>query len=138
MTFFYRLSILFAFLLSMSLGNVNAADYVNGVTHLNQTELVEKLKDPNAVLIDIRTQAELNEGYIAGAVHLPISEIANDLSLLDPYLNKDLIFYCHVGSRVNALTNYLQNIGHPSKGNLFHLKGDIRAWKARGKPLVTP
>ena len=109
-------------LFSLNLGGAFAADFRNGVTHISQTELVEKLKSPSSVLIDIRTKEEVDEGYIEGAVHLPITEIANDISLLDPYLDKELIFYCHVGTRVNALTNYLQHTGHPSKNKLFHLK----------------
>jgi len=123
-------------LLFLNFNAVYAADYHNGVTHLSQAEMIEKLKEPNSVLIDIRTQAELDEGYIAGAVHVPITEIAKDISVLDKYIDKDLIFYCHVGTRVNHLTNYLHGIGHPSKNKLFHLKGDMHAWRANGKKVV--
>lgn len=137
MNTFFKHSLLLSLLLSIGIFSAHAADFKNGVTHINQKELAEKLKDPNSVLIDIRTKEEVDEGYIEGAIHLPISKIANDISILDPYLGKELIFYCHVGSRVNALTNYLQQTGHPSKNKLFHLKGDMRAWRARGNKVLT-
>ena len=133
----FKQSLFLALILSISTLGAHAADFKNGVTHINQKELKEKLQDPNSVLIDIRTLEEVNEGYIEGAVHVPITQVMRDISLLDPYIDKDLVFYCHVGTRVNVLTNFLQNIGHPSKDKLYHLKGDIRAWKARGNKLVT-
>ena len=130
-------SLFLSLLMSLSFVGAYAADYKNGVTHLSQQEMAEKLKDPNSVLIDIRRQDELDEGYIAGAVHVPIEKVMIDISLLDEYLDKDLIFYCHVGERVSVLTDFLQDIGHPSKDKLYHLKGDMRAWRARGNKVET-
>ena len=134
---FIRQILLATFLISLSFVGAHAADFKNGVTHINQQELAEKLKDPNTVLIDIRTQEEVNAGYIDGAIHVPITGIAKDISLLDEYIDKDIVFYCHVGIRVKKLTDYLQDIGHPSKNKLYHLKGDMRAWRARGNKIKT-
>ena len=137
MAYIIKRSLLITLLFSLNLlVNASAADFKNGVTHINQQELIEKLKSPNTVLIDIRSQEEVDDGYIPGAVHVPITEVMKDISLLDEHLNKDIIFYCHVGTRVRALTDYLLDIGHPSKDKLYHLKGDIRAWRARGKKLI--
>ena len=137
MNTFIKQNLILLLLVSLSFVGAYASDFKNGVTHLSQQEMAEKRKDSNTVLIDIRRQDELDEGYIAGAVHVPIEEVMKDISLLDPYLNKDLIFYCHVGERVSVLTDYLQDIGHPSKDKLYHLKGDMRAWRARGNSVKT-
>lgn len=129
--------LLISMLMSLSFTSAYTADFKNGVTHINHQELAEKIKDPNVILIDIRTKEEVNEGFIAGAVHIPITGIAKDISLLDEYIGKDLVFYCHVGARVRSLTDHLQRIDHPSKDKLYHLKGDMRAWRARGNKVQT-
>ena len=133
---FFKQSLLLSLLLAISSVTTYAADYYDGVTHISAQELAEKLKNPNAVLIDIRRQDEVDRGYIAGAVHIPITGIMKDISLLDEHVGKDLIFYCHVGVRVNILTDFLQKIDHPSKDKLYHLKGDMRAWRAEGNEVL--
>ena len=106
-----------------------------GVTHISQQELMELSKDENTVLIDIRTQGEVNNGAIPGSVHLPITRIVQDTSLLDQYKGKDLVFYCHTGVRVKRLTDYLLATNHESKNNLHHLKGDWHGWAQSGNPV---
>lgn len=135
MTNIIRQALLITLLISLSSIGAYAADKKDGVTHISQQELAEKVKDPNVVLIDIRTQGEVNQGYIDGAVHLPIAKIINNQSLLDEYKDKDIVFYCHTGVRVSKLTEFLQQANHPSKDKLFHLKGDMRAWRARGNKV---
>jgi len=115
--------------------SVHAADIKDGVTHISQQELETKLQDPNTVLIDIRTKREVDQGIIPGAKHIPLADIKNNISLLDEYADKDLIFYCHTGVRVRKLTDYLQEIDHSSKDNLHHLKGDMRGWRGRGNEV---
>ena len=135
MNTFYKKGLLVTVLLSIIAIGVYAADFKKGVTHITQTELIEKMKDPNSVLIDVRRQDEVDAGYIPGAVHVPIVGIMKDITLLDPYKGKDLIFYCHTGVRVNRLSEFLKEVNHPSKNKLYHLKGDMRAWKARGNKV---
>jgi len=101
---------LFMALVLLSPMLVSAEEVKNGVTHISQQELAEKLEQDNSVLIDIRTLGEVKKGYIPGAVHIPLSKFKTDKSLLDEYLDKDIVFYCHSGGRVNSLTRYLQRI----------------------------
>lgn len=115
----------------------NAADVRDGVTHIDQKELAEKIKGTNSVLIDIRTQGEVDDGFIPGAKHIPITELMKNSSLLDEYKGKDLIFYCHTGVRAKRLTDFLQDKNHSSKDQLYHLKGDWRAWQASGNEVIT-
>lgn len=115
-----------------------AAEFSNGVTHLTQNEMVAKLSSSDAVLIDIRTDEEYNAGYIPGATHLPLATIGENPAVLNQFAGKDVIFYCHSGARVRALTDYLQKADHPSQDQLFHLKGDMRAWSARRRPIAVP
>ena len=142
MTQFIKRGLIASLLLVFALGGVyiasdKAADAAKseGVTHITQQQLAEKSKDPNTVLIDIRTQREVDAGAIPGSVHIPITKIMSDTSLLDEYKGKDLVFYCHTGVRVQRLTDFLQTTEHESKGFLHHLIGDWSAWEASGKPV---
>ena len=131
-------------LIGVSIANDNSAteDKVGSVaaktfevTHISQEELAEKRKDPNTVLIDIRTQREVDDGFIPGAVHIPITDIMRNASLLDEHQGKDLVFYCHSGVRAKRLTDHLLDIKHPSQDKLYHLKGDMKAWREKGNDV---
>jgi len=133
---FGMLTVLFLMLLTCSLC-AQAAEFKDGVTHLSQKEFTDKIKDPNVVVIDVRTPREYRAGYIEGAINHPHRAILKDSTVLDQYKGKDLIFYCHSGVRAKIVTDYV--IGtQVEKANLFHLKGDMRAWRARSLPVVKP
>jgi len=131
---FGLLTIVFALAL-IGVSGCYAAELKDGVTHLSQTEFKDKATQVGTVVIDIRTDREYKSGHIKGAKHIPITEIFANISLLDEYRGKDLVFYCHSGVRVRRLTDYLREIEHPNQSQLFHLKGDMRAWAARRLPI---
>lgn len=113
-----------------------AADKKEGITHLSQEEFIVKVKDDNTVIIDVRTKNEFSAGHIADAILIPHKALLNDLSLLDPYKDNDIIFYCHSGVRVKRVTDHIKKYAYIDNKQIFHLKGDIRAWKARNRPLI--
>jgi len=79
------------------------------------------------ILIDVRTPTEFKAGHVRTAVNIPHADILDNISLLDPYLEKDMIFYCHSGARAGKVTRYLTELEY--KG-LYHLKGDFMGWQA--------
>lgn len=105
------------------------------VRHITQQQMVDKLKQGNAVLIDIRTPQEFQSGSIPGSVHLPIKSITEDISLLDQFQEKELIFYCHSGGRVKKLTDFVQSTDHSAADRLFHLLGDFSGWQESGREI---
>jgi len=111
-----------------------AAEFKDGVTHINQTEFMEKVKEPNVVVIDVRTKREYEKGHIEGAINHPHKLILKDTSILDQYIGKELIFHCHTGIRAKIVTDYVRG-SKIEEARLFHLKGDYRAWRARGLPI---
>ena len=112
-----------------------AAEFKDGVTHISQEEFMEKVQQPNVVVIDVRTVREYEKGHIEGAINHPHKGILKDSSILDQYAGKEIIFYCHTGVRAKIVTDYVRG-SKIEEARLFHLKGDYRAWRARGLPLV--
>ena len=124
---------------SMALVIIAAAPFVWAnqepeVIHLSQDEFVQKIEQPNVVIIDIRTPREYAAGHIEGAINHDHQDLLRDSSILDQYGENDLVFYCHTGVRVKRVTERLKKANRLRQ--FYHLKGDMRAWRARGLPLV--
>lgn len=110
-----------------------AANEKNSVTHISQEKFVEKTSTAGtAVVIDVRTSAEFSRGHIPSAINIPHANILNNISLLDDYRGRDMILYCHSGARVKKVTDYLSELNF---SNIYHLKGDFRAWQGSGRPI---
>ena len=61
---------------------------------------IEKNKEDDYLLVDVRQPEEYVRGHIPGAKLIPIKELVTDLFKLPS--GKDLIFYCHSGGRSAA------------------------------------
>lgn len=107
------------------------------VTHLTQEEMLTILKDTNGqdqyVLIDVRSPGEFKAGHIATAVNIPHHAILENISLLDPYIKKNMIFYCQSGRRVSIVTDLLKDLDY---NNLYHLDGDFLGWQSSQLDIV--
>ena len=99
------------------------------ITHISEKAMLAKLQSQGdkVVLIDVRTKREYQNGHIPKAINIPHQQILKNSSLLDEYKDKHIVLYCHSGVRVQKVANHLVDSGH----QLFHLKGDYRAWRAR-------
>ncbi|WP_322509845.1 rhodanese-like domain-containing protein, partial [Anaerolinea sp.] len=83
-------------------------------------------------LIDIRREDEYQKnGYIAGAVNLPMETLFDNLDKL-PAKDAPIVIYCVSGHRGSIVTMGLRLLGYT---NVINLAGGINAWKAAGFPL---
>ena len=64
-----------------------------------------------AVLLDVRTPQEYQEGHIPGSKNVPLQQLDNIVSVAK---NKDipLFVYCYSGSRSRQATGMLQRMGY--------------------------
>ncbi len=79
--------------------------------------------DEEAVILDVRTDAEFEEGYIPGAKQLDIqngAEFLKRAKQLDP--NKHYYIYCRSGGRSGQACMLLNSIGIK---NAYNLMGGI-------------
>lgn len=75
----------------------------------NQTESKEEIKNylkKGAVILDVRTQEEWNEGHIEGAKHIVLNTIPDFLDDLKS-MEKPIIAVCKSGGRSEQATRYL-------------------------------
>jgi rhodanese-related sulfurtransferase len=82
------------------------------------------------LLIDVRGQDELYEGYIEGSTLMPLWDIIKGTRR--PPQNKPILLICAVGGRSLALGQLMSKNGW---NEVYNLKGGISAWKKANLPL---
>jgi len=88
--------------------------------------------EPGTQIIDVRETPELATGMIAGAIHVPMSELATGVDGLDK--SRRVIAVCHAGGRSARVAEALTEIGF----NADTLGGGMSGWEAQGLPMVAP
>jgi molybdopterin/thiamine biosynthesis adenylyltransferase/rhodanese-related sulfurtransferase len=92
-------------------------------------ELVEG--DEHAVLVDVRGADEWANGYIPGAVLVPLGELSERIEEVAPDRSQPVVLYCAVGARSLRGARALQELGYERP---VSLAGGIVDWMSRGYP----
>ena len=94
---------------------------------LTQEEWTEQLaNDDSAVVLDVRTEAEVADGIIANAIHLDIykgQEFINEIEDLDK--SKSYYVYCRSGNRSGQACQIMEQLGFEKA---FNLEGGMLEW----------
>jgi len=95
-------------------------------------EFERKMKDKDAIILDVRTAEEFNTGHIKNAFQADWTK-RDQFNDRTQYLdkNKSVYIYCLSGGRSAAAAEALRKNGF----NVVNLEGGITAWKKAGKPL---
>lgn len=95
---------------------------------LSQEEWANKLRaDDNAFILDVRTEEELEEGYIPNAKHIDIylgQGFIDELEKLDK--SKNYYVYCRSGNRSGQACAIMNSIGFENTENL---SGGFMNWE---------
>lgn len=95
--------------------------------NLTQEDWVSKYKsDEKAVVLDVRTEDEFNEGYIANAINIDIhsgQEFIDAIENLDK--NNNYYVYCRSGMRSAKACEIMNQLGFE---NAYNLEGGITEW----------
>lgn len=109
-------------------------------SYISQTvsanEFLQKVgSTPGAVLIDVRTPAELQGGYIDGAINIDFrsSDFEAKISALDrdtPYL-----LYCGSGIRSRKAADVMKQLKFKE---VYEMEGGFASWKENALPVKQP
>ena len=88
--------------------------------------------DKNGTVLDLRTAAEMNEGYIAGAVQLDYKakDAKKQIDALDK--NKTYYIYCAHGTRSADASQYMKEQGFK---RVYNLEKGFAEWEEKGFPV---
>jgi len=76
----------------------------------------EQLSNP--ILIDVRTDAEWNDGYIETAIHIPLESILEKIAFVAKNKEQTIYLYCRSGNRSGKAEKALQSIGYINAKNI--------------------
>jgi phage shock protein E len=102
----------------------------------NQTFLALMADKPEALLLDVRTPEEWNEGHLEGASHADYwgDEQAFQAAMDAIPHDRPVLVYCAGGGRSGLTAKELIKDGHRE---VYNLENGISGWIAEGHPVVT-
>ncbi|MGB2832769.1 MAG: rhodanese-like domain-containing protein [Methylotenera sp.] len=105
-----------------------------GVPNLSAAEGVTLINRANALVLDVRDDAEFASGHIAEAMHIPLDSLAERLGELKKYQNKAILVNCQRGMRSAKACDILRKAEFTQVHNL---QGGLNAWLEAKLPIVT-
>lgn len=102
---------------------------VKGLRNLDSRPFQEELeRNKNKTLIDVREPQEYQEGYIPGAINIPLSQLKSRINQIPK--DKDVFLYCRSGMRSKQAARILVRNKYE---NLSHLQRGIISWQGKVK-----
>ncbi len=98
-------------------------------------DAVHKIKNGDAVLIDVREPDEFKAEHIAYALSVPLSTLEGGFQMLNIPKNRAILFQCLKGSRGQMACERIQGLGS-CENTIMNIEGGIKAWKDAGLPVI--
>ncbi|MDG1249504.1 MAG: rhodanese-like domain-containing protein [Gammaproteobacteria bacterium] len=125
---FAALGIILALILRMEIKRA-----IRGFKIITPKEAVMLINKEEAILIDVREDNELAQGFIRGSKHLSLSVLKQRVDELKTHSEKPMIAYCRTGNRsLTACEILKKNNFH----NIMSLRGGLEAWRVDNLPVV--
>ena len=76
----------------------------------------------NPILIDVRTDAEWDDGHIETAIHIPLDKISDTIEDFIEDKDQVIYLYCRSGNRSGQAEMALKSIGYVNAKNVGGIK----------------
>lgn len=122
------------FLLSLS---VSACQFQVTPTRdrITPATLIHQLQtDAMPLILDVRPPEEFRAGHVPGAINIPYTALPSHLYELYDRAGQtrpDIIVYCEKGAQSAIAAQLLRRNGFQQ---VWHLEGDMAAWRSQGLP----
>ncbi len=97
-------------------------------------ELLQRVKEGTAIVLDVRPEEEYRAGHIAGAISVPLERLETRLKGLPR--TKEIVAYCRGPYCVMAFDAVRLLRAHGRKAR--RLEGGFPDWRAAGLPVASP
>jgi rhodanese-related sulfurtransferase len=101
-------------------------------SEVTPNEAVMLINHSNALVLDVREDAEFASGHISAARHIPLAQLATRISELQKWKDKPVVVNCQSGMRSAKACNVLRKNGFT---HIKNLAGGIAAWQSAKLPV---
>lgn len=99
------------------------------IKHVSMNDIVQIMEEnENYIILDVRTQAEYNQGHIPNAICIPNETIDESVVNKLPDKNQMILVYCRSGNRSKQAAEKLKKLGYTNLiefGGIIDWKGEI-------------
>lgn len=103
-----------------------------GKFNIDPVEATAKINHDDAVVVDVRSMKEFQDGHIINSMNIPLNGFSNNIKQLEKHKSKPIIAVCRSGSRSQSACSSLRKAGFE---NVFNLRGGIMAWESASLPV---
>ena len=103
-----------------------------GGASVNTLEATQMINRQDALVLDVREQADYAQSHILNSRGLPLSQIEARAGDIEKFKDKPVIVYCATGNRSNSAAAALRKRGF---SNVVNLSGGFLAWQQAGLPV---
>jgi sulfur-carrier protein adenylyltransferase/sulfurtransferase len=105
------------------------------IEEVDASRASDLIDDGSYAVVDVREQAEWDEGHLPRAVHIPRGSLESRIEQAVPDRSQPIILYCAGGSRSAFAARTLEELGYE---NVASLAGGYTDWKRNGLPFEIP
>ena len=105
---------------------------VRGGARVSTLQATQLINQKDAVVIDIREQAEYSRGHISNAKSFPVKVLDERRTEIEKFKSQPVIVSCDTGQRAGAAADKLRALG---LGEVYVLTGGLNAWREAGLPV---
>lgn len=103
-----------------------------GGAKLSTLQATQMINDRDAVVVDIRDQADYARGHVINAKSFPAKVLDERKAEIEKLKGKPVIVSCDTGMRAGASADKLRALGLT---DVFVLQGGFNAWRDAGLPV---
>lgn len=109
---------------------------ISSYPRVSHVELAEAYRnDPTILMLDLRRNSEVENGYVKGAKHVALHELRGRMQeVVDWAKGRQVWAYCGSGFRASIAASFLENAGV----DVVHVDDDFPNAEKAGLPIVTP
>lgn len=104
------------------------------VSLLMPSEAIQLINHKDALVVDVRTDKEYQQGHVMNALHIPLGVLDDRIVELQAYKTSSIVMVCRSGARSGQAASKLKKLGFTEVHNLG---GGMMAWERANLPVTT-
>jgi rhodanese-related sulfurtransferase len=106
--------------------------FVRGSKAVSVIEAVRLINRENAVVVDLRADANYRKVHVVDAISLPLKQFPDRLRELNKFKDRPIILYCEYGGESSKAGGQLAKAGFAT---VYRLRGGFIAWQNEKLPI---